>query len=165
MHIHEYTWNRRLFFPLTTLWRIAMNPLIPAKTLGHGLVLISALFLLQANSALAAEAVGDAQRQASDLLSGTVGGRAKMVDASRAIASASEQTPGLDPQEQARQLILGKPNLGGTNALGAQINATPAVSARGNYRRYADPQESARRMILGYRAGVPGDSAQTVAAG
>jgi hypothetical protein len=146
-----------------------MNPLIPAKTLGHGLVLISALFLLQANNALAAEAVGDAQRQASDLLSGTVGGRARMVDASRAIASASEQTPGLDPQEQARQLILGKPNLGGTHgrpaALGAQTNATPAVATRGNHRRYADPQESARRMILGYRAGVPGDSARTAAAG
>jgi hypothetical protein len=134
-----------------------MNPLIPAKTLGHGLVLISALFLLQANGALAAEAVGDAQSQASDLLSGTVGGRAKMVDASRAIASANERTPGLDPQEQARQLILGKPSLGGTNgrpvARGAQINATPAVSTRGDHRTYADPQESARRMILGYRMG------------
>jgi hypothetical protein len=149
--------------------RFAMNPLIPAKTLGHGLVLISALFLLQANSALAAEAVGDAQRQAGDLLSGTVGGRAKMVDASRAIASASERTPSLDPQEQARQLILGKPNLGGTRgrpvALGAQINATPAVATRGNHRGYADPQESARRMILGYRAGVPSDSTRTAAAG
>jgi hypothetical protein len=146
-----------------------MHPLIPAKTLGHGLVLISTLFLLQANSALAAEAVGDAQRQASDLLSGTVGGRAKMVDASRASASASEQTSDLDPQEQARQFILGKANLRGTNgrpvALGAQINATPAVSTRGNHRAYADPQESARRMILGYRAGVPGDSPGTAAPG
>lgn len=130
-----------------------MNTLIPAKTSSHGLVLISALFLLQTNNVIAAEAVGDAQMQAGDLLSGTVGGRAKIVDAARAIPSASDQASSLDPQEQARQLILGKPNLRGTDGrltdLESQVNATPAVSTRGDHPTHADPQDSARRMILG----------------
>jgi hypothetical protein len=134
-----------------------MNTLIPAKTLSHGLVLISALFLLETNNVIAAEAVGDAQMQAGDLLSGTIGGRAKIVDAPRAIPSAGDQASSLDPQEQARQLILGKPNLRGTNGrpidLESQVNATPAVSTRGDHRTHADPQESARRMILGAGAG------------
>jgi hypothetical protein len=120
-------------------------------------VLISALFLLQTNNVIAAEAVGDAQMQAGDLLSGTIGGRAKIVDAARAIPSASDGVSSLDPQEQARQLILGKPNLRATNGrpidLETQVNATPAVSTRGDHRTHADPQESARRMILGEGAG------------
>jgi hypothetical protein len=122
-----------------------------AKALGHGLVLFSSLFLLQANNVLAAEAVGDAQMQARDLLSGTVGGRTKIVDESRA-SSGSDRTSSLDPQEQARRLILGKPHVGGTGgrvALEPTMNATPADSTRGDHRTYADPQESARRMILG----------------
>jgi len=122
-----------------------MKSLIPAKTLGHSLALISAVFLLHANSVFAAEFVGDAQTQAQDLLSGTVDGRARIVE-SQAIPSDSEQTSRLDPQEQARQLVLGKP----------KISATPAVATRGDPRTYDDPQESARRMILGRGAGGTG---------
>jgi hypothetical protein len=131
-----------------------------AKALGHGLVLFSSLFLLQANNVLAAEAVGDAQMQARDLLSGSVGGRTKIVDESRAISPGSDQTSSLDPQEQARRLILGKPHVGGTSgravAVGPKMNAAPAVPTRGDRRTYADPQESARRMILGRGAGGTG---------
>jgi len=101
----------------------------------------------------AAEDVGDAQVQARDLLSGTVGGRAKVIDESPSISADGHQTSSLDPQEQARQLILGKPNLGRftgrATALGPQLNETSAVSTRDDHRTYADPQESARRMILG----------------
>jgi hypothetical protein len=114
-----------------------MNLLISARTLGHGLVLSSSLFLLQGNHVLAAEAVGDAQMQARDLLSGTAGGRTNRAGESRVIPSGSDQTSSLDPQEQARQLILGKPNLGETHGR--------AVDHLTN----DDPQESARRMILG----------------
>src|SRR6202022_2145496 len=117
-----------------------MKSLIPAKTLGHGLLLTSAVFLLNANNALGAEAVGDAQMQAKDLLSGTVDGRPRIVE-SRATASTNDQTSRLDPQEQARQLILGKPNLSVSN--GGAVD----------HRAGDDPQESARRMILGYGAG------------
>jgi hypothetical protein len=125
-----------------------MNSFIPVKTLKSGLMLISAAFLLHGNAVLAAEAAGDAQSQARDLLSGTVGGRARVVDASPATGADAVRTPGVDAQEQARQLILGRPNFRPIEervaALGAQ---TKAASAQGDHR--ADPQESARRMILG----------------
>jgi hypothetical protein len=135
-----------------------MNSFIPVKALRRGLVLISAAFLL-GNGVLAAEAVGDAQSQARDLLSGTVDGRAKVVDQSPASAADGVRTPGLDPQEQARQLILGKPissrlkgpvgALGTDIALGTDMQAVSAGSAQGDHRTHVDPQESARRMILG----------------
>jgi hypothetical protein len=134
-------------------WRIPMTPLIPAKTLRHGLPLISAVFLLQANNVFGAEPAVDAQMQARDLLSGTAGGRVKTFAASPAIPTREHETPSLDPQEQARELILGKPSFGGFKgraiAFGPTMNATPAASRRDDRRRYADPQESARRMILG----------------
>jgi hypothetical protein len=135
---------------------LKINLLEPAKRLGQGLALLSAVFLFQANYVFGAEFVGDAQMQARDLLSGTVGGRAKTVDASPAIPADGHRTPSLDPQEQARQLILGKPDSGGNKgravALEPTVNATPAASTQGNHRTYPDPQESARRMILGHGA-------------
>ena len=124
---------------------LKMNLPNPAKTLGFGLALISAVLPLQANNVLAAEFVGDAQMQARDLLSGTVGGRARTVDQSPVIPDDRHQTSSLDPQEQARQLLLGKPAV----ALEPKLKATPTVSARGDHSTYSDPQESARRMILG----------------
>ena len=51
-----------------------MNSSIPTKRLTHGLILISAALLINANAALAADRAGDAQTQARDLLAGTVGG-------------------------------------------------------------------------------------------
>jgi hypothetical protein len=130
-----------------------MNSFVPVKTLKLGLVLVSAAFLLHGNGVLAAEPAGDAQLQARDLLSGTVGGRARVVDASPASGPDGVRAPGLDPQEQARQLILGKPISDRIKepaaALGTQANATPAVSTGGGHRTHADPQELARRMILG----------------
>ena len=133
-----------------------MNSPIPIKMPIHRMVLISAAILLHANNGLAAELVGDAQMQARDLLSGTVNGQAKTFDASPAIPVDGHRTPNLDPQEQARQLILGKPNFGGIAGLKVAIDSnakvTLAVSARGKRRGYSDPQKSAQRMILGNRA-------------
>src|SRR5882757_7864407 len=109
-------------------WRITMNSFIPVKTLKLGLVLVSASFLLHGNGVLAAEAGGDAQLQARDLLSGTVGGRAKVVDQLPATEADGVRAPGLDPQEQARQLILGKPissRLNGPVAALADTSAAP----------------------------------------
>jgi len=130
-----------------------MNSFITVNTLRYGLVLVSAAFLLHGNGVLAAEAAGDAQSQARDLLSGTVGGRARVVDASPAVGADGVREPGLDPQEQARQLILGKPNSDRIKepvaALGTQTKAASAGSTQGGHRTHADPQELARRMILG----------------
>jgi hypothetical protein len=129
-----------------------MNSFIPVKTLKLGLVLVSAAFLL-GNGVLAAEAVGDAQSQARDLLSGTVDGRAKVVDASPASGADGVRAPVLDPQEQARQLILGKPISsrikGPVAALATDTQAAPLKSMQGDHRSHADPQDAARRMILG----------------
>jgi hypothetical protein len=134
-----------------------MNSLTPAKMLGHSLVLISTAFLLQANSLFAAGFADDPQTQAQDLLSGTVGGRAKTVSESPANPADGHQTSNLDPQEQARRLILGEPNAGGTDGQAAapeqKTNTMPAVSARSIRGTYGDPQESAQRMILGHAAG------------
>jgi hypothetical protein len=130
-----------------------MNSPIPIKMLNHVLVLISASILLHANNGLAADLVGDAQMQARDLLAGTVNGQAKTFDASPAIPADGHRTPNLDPQEQARQPILGKPNFSGEAglkvAMDSKTKVTPAVSARGKRRGYSDPQKSAQRMILG----------------
>ena len=124
-----------------------------AKIRRYGLALISAAFLFQAENVFAAEAAVDAQMQARDLLSGTVGGRAKTIDESPNRAD-GRRTSNVDPQEQARRLILGQPNADGTHdraaALESKVNATPAGSARADHGPYSDPQESARRMILGH---------------
>jgi hypothetical protein len=133
-----------------------MNSPIPLKTLIYRLIPISAAILLQANSVLASGSLGDALMQARDLLSGTVGGQAKTIDKSVSNPADSDQASNVDPQDQARQLILGKANLGKTNgravALEPTMNAAPALSTQGNSRTYTDPQESARRMILGKAA-------------
>jgi hypothetical protein len=121
--------------------------------LSHRFVLIAAAILLHANHVLAAEFVGDAQMQARDLLSGTVGGRAKTVDVSPAISVDGHQTSNIDPQEQARQLILGKRSFGSAAgpsiALDSKTNVAPAAPAQGQRRICSDAQELARRMILG----------------
>ena len=133
-----------------------MNSLIPNKLPILRLALISAVILLHASNGLAAELEGDAQMQARDLLSGTVGGRAKTVDKTPAITADGYRTPNLEPQEQARQLILGKPTFGGVAGskvtIDSKTKVTQAVSARGKRRGYSDPQKSAQRMILGNRA-------------
>ena len=130
-----------------------MNSLISMKILNRPLILLSAAILINANTALAANRVGDAQMQARDLLSGTVGGRAKIIHKSLAISADHLQKSYPDPQEQARQLILGKPSLDGTAgrefAAQSNTNVRVPVSARQNDRVHTDPQELARRMILG----------------
>jgi hypothetical protein len=115
------------------------------------LILISAAILINANTALAADRVGDAHVQARELLSGTVG-RTGSIDKSIAIAAHHHQTAYPDPQEQARQFIFGKPSFDGnvSRESAVQSKSAPApLSARRNSRVHADPQELARRTILG----------------
>jgi hypothetical protein len=115
-------------------------------------MLASAGLLLCANGAFAAEIAGDAQMQARDLLSGTVGGRPKFIDASFAIPTDDPQVPYLDPQEQARYLILGK-NFTGTAPRAASLDspagAMPAAAVHSIRRVDIGGQELAQRMILG----------------
>jgi len=131
-----------------------MNSRISMKVLSRRLILISAAILINANTVLAADRVGDAQMQARDLLSGTVGGKTKIIDKSLAISADQKSYP--DPQTQARQLILGKPSFDGAVsrelAVQSKTNVPLPMSARRNGSAHTDPQELARRMILG--AGV-----------
>jgi hypothetical protein len=113
-------------------------------------VLISAVFILQAHEVRAVEWQVDAQTQARDLLSGTVHGRARTIDRSTAIAAEGRRPPALDPQGQARRLILGNSDFGAADssvAFGSKTKVTPAATAR-RERRGSDPQELAQRMIL-----------------
>jgi hypothetical protein len=140
-------------FLFTDNWRITMNSPIPLKTLISRLIPLSAAILLCSNNVLAADYVGDAQIHARDLLSGTVGGQAKTLDKSPPKSADGDQPSNVDPQDQARQLILGKSNFDKTNVRAVapepKLNATATLSTQGNPRTYLDPQESARRMILG----------------
>jgi hypothetical protein len=90
--------------------------------------------------------------QARDLLSGTVGGRPPFEDVSFAIPTDDRQVTYLDPQEQARKLILGK-NFADTALQAASLDsttdATPAASVQLVRRVDVGGQEMAQRMLLG----------------
>jgi hypothetical protein len=133
-------------------WRFILKSFIPSNTFGRRLMLASAGFLLCANGVLAAEVVGDAQMQARDLLSGTVGGRTTIVDLSTAIPTDDRNVLNLDPQEQARDLILGK-NFAGpayqAASLNPEMDATPVASVQNISRADIGGQELAQRMLLG----------------
>jgi hypothetical protein len=131
--------------------RIIVNSHFLSKKLSYQFVPMGAAILLHANPVLAAEFVGDAQMQARDLLSGTVGGRAKIVDAPPAISARGHETSNLDPQERARELILGNRTLGRLArrrvALDSKTMVSAALPERGKDGE-SDAQELARRMIL-----------------
>jgi hypothetical protein len=112
-----------------------------------GLIPISAVVLLGADGAFAAEFASDAQMQARDLLSGTVGG-VRAASVSYAIPADGQRAFNADPQQQARQLILGKQNAASVThpATGTDLKMT---SVREPHRAPADAQESARRLLLG----------------
>lgn len=132
---------------------IIITPIM-TKVPVHCLALISAAVLLYANNGLAADSVGDAQMQARDLLAGTVNGRDKAFDASHTNPAGGHRAPEVDPQEQARRLVLGKPTVGVVTSLRSaapKTTVSPTVSAGGKRQGYSDPQKSAQRMILGNR--------------
>jgi len=121
------------------------------KTSNRSLVLLSAAFLLQTGGALAAARAGDAQTQARELVSQTTAGRP--------VAAQSNALPdgispaALDPQEQARRVLLGARSAGGEAEVAAPRYAKSTSSAgvvgRDHSRAHSDAQEMARRMILG----------------
>jgi hypothetical protein len=142
---------RQFIFVTTYNWRFILKSFIPSNTLGRRLMLASAGLLLCANGAFASEAVADAQLQARDLLSGTVGGGPKFADASSATRTDVRPVPYRDPQQQARDLILGK-NFAGTAHQAATLDSmtdpVPAVSVQGIRRADIGGQEMAQRMLL-----------------
>jgi hypothetical protein len=119
--------------------------MIPFKSIkALGIVLASAGILLHAHGALAADVTGDAQMQARDLLSGTVAGRSKTAQVAAAISADDTHASNVEPQEQARQLILGKPSGDrvADRLIGSDFEMQLAVR-----RAEVDPQEAARRLL------------------
>jgi hypothetical protein len=140
---------RQLVAFTTYNWRFILKSFIPGNTLGRRLMLASAGLLLCANGGLAAEIVGDAQMQARDLLSGTVGGQPKIADVPRAIPT---DVLNLDPQEQARDLILGRNVAGAAHqaaSLDSKTDSMPAASMQRIRSADIGGQELAQRMLLG----------------
>ena len=116
-------------------------------TMALALVLASAGTLLHANGVLAADSIGDPHARARDLLSGNIAERSKSVQIA-SFVSVDTHVSNVEPQEQARQLILGKPS--GGRVAGPIIGAdAKKTSVRGVGRAEADPQGAARRMVLG----------------
>jgi len=143
---------RQLVAFTTHNWSFIMKSFIPSRnTVGRRLMLASAGLLICVNGALAAEVVGDAQMQARDLLSGTVGGQPKFADVSFA-PSDDRHVLYLDPQEQARDLIFGNhfPAVADQAAsLDPKTDAMPAASVQRTRRADIGSQELAQGMLLG----------------
>jgi hypothetical protein len=122
------------------------------KTSNRPLALLAAAFLLQTGGAFTAARAGDAQTQARELLSQTTADRSVAAQ-SDTLADGDTSLAVLDPQEQARRVLLGTPSAGGAPKLAAaryaKSTAAAGVAGRGDRRAHSDAQEMARRMILG----------------
>lgn len=129
-----------------------MNSAFLTQTANRALVLVSAALLLQTGGALVTARAGDAQAQARQLLAPTTGDRSATgqfnlhVDGGTSLAA-------LDPQEQARRVLLGTSSAGGEAGAPASRYAKSTspveVVGRDQRRAHANAQEMARRMILG----------------
>src|ERR1700719_3134767 len=142
--------------------RIAMTSLVRNKLFDRQLFILAAGLLLQTHSVFASDSIGDAQAQARDLLDPPVVSRVISVTATQASNHVASRS---DPQEQARALLLGKPEKGSVAqsaiALKSTRDGVRSISAQ-DRRAHTDPQELARRMILG--PGAPAIAARHVAA-
>jgi hypothetical protein len=120
------------------------------KTLGRPLLLLSAAFLLHIGGARAADRVVDAQTQAREVLSVTTAGHSAPARL-KALPDRNASLPALDPQEQARELILAMRRVGGEAEAAAApySKATSPGIGRGGRRARADAQEMARRLLSG----------------
>lgn len=119
---------------------------IQSKLISRSILLASAVFLLNAGNALAAGDPADPQAQARELLSGTAN-RFVAPGTSGALANGTDQ-PALEPQEQARRLILGTPRSGPNS------NSISSSEADGRHIRHAyrDAHELAERLLGGKAA-------------
>jgi hypothetical protein len=117
---------------------------------------LSAGLLLQAHSAFANDAIGDAQSQARAFLDPPVVHHAIHVETSSSTQTNDRNTAHPDAQAMARALLSGESIVSGA-AQRAIVrdpkSQEPSWHASQEHRVYSDPQEAARRMILGI--GVP----------
>ena len=118
---------------------------IQSKLISRPILLASAVFLLNTGNALAAGDPADPQAQARELLSGAAN-RAVTPGTSGALANGTHQ-PTLEPQEQARRLILGTPRSGtGSNSISSDADSRRIRHA------YRDAHALAERLLGGKAA-------------
>lgn len=116
-----------------------------AKTLGRPIMLVSAGLIFHSAAALAANSIGDSQTHARELLGGMTLSRTT-VSAARSTGAAS--LPRVEPQEQARRLILGIQSSDRTAAF-VRLARTARVNGNRVRRAPTDAQVLAKQMILG----------------
>jgi hypothetical protein len=156
MHIHAYTCifcsSHKLTIGEIIVTSSKLIQTSSRKTSIRPLVLLSAAFLLQTGGVLAADRAGDAQAQARELVSQSTAGRSVAAQ-SNALPDGGTSSAALDPQEQARRVLLGTQSAGdeaeAAAARRAKSTSPAGVVGRGHGSAHADAQEMARRMILG----------------
>ena len=122
-----------------------MISLNSVKGLRRPLMLATAVLLFQTGAAWAADAEGDAQTQARELLGGKT---PSPIVISAAHRDGVASLPGVDAQEQARQLILGAQHFSQTFAA-MRFASASGVADRDHRRAPNHAQELAQRMIVG----------------
>jgi len=93
-------------------------------------------------------AARDAQELARVLLSGQSLAGGDVKPRLEALSSATPTSTALDAQEQAREMIVGRP-AASTPAAGAEGHRSSGAAAPGERKAAVDPLERAREMILG----------------
>jgi hypothetical protein len=123
-------------------------PVTTRRPISHW-ILITAALLVYADGALAADHVGDPQLQAAALLTGTSAGRPHVDDDSITPHADGHQKSRIDPQEQARELIVGTSDLSRATIPPSSANSKRATQFSVSKPVYVDALKFARRMILG----------------
>ena len=138
MYMHVY-----IRTPATQLENFMKSAMTSRIARALGLLALAGAGLAAAGHAAASEPIRDGQEQARALLSGK---RSPARDTEPHSLAALAGATVLDPQEQAREMIVGRP-LATTAAakLGAARGGDPVADRKTE----ADPLEMARQMILG----------------
>jgi len=129
------------------------------KSFSHPLSLISAALLLQIGGAVAADATGDVQQQAREVLAGRV-----VIHSAPPRERRDDGTgrPTADAQERARRLLLGVTDsrIQDTRTMtqSESVVAPGLFTLRKGPRAHDDVQAQARRLLLGQRNAVASES-------
>src|SRR5580658_1538657 len=89
-----------------------MNLFTLKAAIVHPFAIVAVLSFLSANGAFAGQSIGDAQQQARNLLSRPIAQQATKAHKDQSRAVGERLAANIDPQEQARRLILGTHNAG-----------------------------------------------------
>jgi hypothetical protein len=128
----------------------------PVSNLKRRLMATFAALTVCANGVLAAEMTDDAQTQARTLLSGRTDQRVHAASHSADVSDFGRKSVTLDPQEQARRLIIGTSSVGITPvdniAVAGHMPSNSDALSAGSHSGNIDAQKIARRMLTGQGA-------------